>query len=211
MKNPGTNRFMLRLALLIAPFAVVDGASAACAPASPVDNVTVTCTGTTTDQNGTTGMAPSTVPSQAIRAILTTSTPVRRCREAAMAWRSLTSAPSTIPEPSRRRAWAATASLGQVSNGTVNNAGVISATGASSVGVVFGVLASSTTLQAFQACSEALFLQNGVVTNDRAGTIAGGNDGVNIVDAAASVQRRVISGGQLGINIGAGFSQPLLK
>jgi hypothetical protein len=55
MKHRGAHYFTLRLALLIAPLAVVDEASAACAPASPVDNVIVTCTGTTIDQNGTTG------------------------------------------------------------------------------------------------------------------------------------------------------------
>jgi hypothetical protein len=43
------------LALLIAPLAMVNGAEAACAPASPVNNTTVTCTGTTIDANGTTG------------------------------------------------------------------------------------------------------------------------------------------------------------
>jgi hypothetical protein len=35
MKTSGTNHFMLRLALLIAPFAVVDRANAMCAPTSP--------------------------------------------------------------------------------------------------------------------------------------------------------------------------------
>jgi hypothetical protein len=35
MKTPGTTRFMLRLALLIAPFAIVDRSNAACAPATP--------------------------------------------------------------------------------------------------------------------------------------------------------------------------------
>ena len=41
MKTPGTNYFMLRVALLIAPFGIVDGANAACAPASPANNVAV--------------------------------------------------------------------------------------------------------------------------------------------------------------------------
>ena len=52
MKTPGMNHFMLRPALLIGPFAVVDGANAACAPTSPVNNTTVTCTGATANQNG---------------------------------------------------------------------------------------------------------------------------------------------------------------
>src|SRR5687768_11740103 len=40
---------------LIALVALVDHAGAACDPASPVSNVTVTCTGTTIDANGTSG------------------------------------------------------------------------------------------------------------------------------------------------------------
>jgi uncharacterized protein with beta-barrel porin domain len=43
------------LALLIVPLAMLDRAEAACAPTSPVNDTTVTCTGATTDQNGTTG------------------------------------------------------------------------------------------------------------------------------------------------------------
>jgi hypothetical protein len=35
MKTLCTNYFMLRLALLIAPFAIVDRSNAACAPATP--------------------------------------------------------------------------------------------------------------------------------------------------------------------------------
>src|SRR5260221_14581088 len=52
---PGTNYFMLRLALLIAPLAVVDRANAACAPTSPVNNTTVICSGVTANQNGNAG------------------------------------------------------------------------------------------------------------------------------------------------------------
>ena len=51
---------MLRLELLIAPFAVVDRANAACVPASPVNNVTVTCTGATANQNGSDGYGTNT-------------------------------------------------------------------------------------------------------------------------------------------------------
>jgi hypothetical protein len=41
MKTPGTNYFLLRVAMLIAPFGIVDGANAACGPASPANNVTL--------------------------------------------------------------------------------------------------------------------------------------------------------------------------
>jgi uncharacterized protein with beta-barrel porin domain len=43
------------LALLIVPLAMLDRAEAACAPAAPVNDTIVTCTGATTDQNGATG------------------------------------------------------------------------------------------------------------------------------------------------------------
>src|SRR5215469_14046693 len=42
-------------ALLLASFAAGGEARAACAPTSPVSGQTVTCTDTTTNQNGTTG------------------------------------------------------------------------------------------------------------------------------------------------------------
>src|SRR3954451_13728723 len=46
---------MLGLALTLAPFAFVGEAQGVCNPLAPVNNVTVTCSGTTTSQNGTAG------------------------------------------------------------------------------------------------------------------------------------------------------------
>jgi len=64
MKLLACRHSMLRpaigLAPLIAMIAPFDRAKAACAPASPVNNVTVTCTGTTTNANGTNGYGTST-------------------------------------------------------------------------------------------------------------------------------------------------------
>ena len=55
----GARHFSLRhaiaLAPLIAPLAAFDRAEAACDATSPVNNTVVTCTGATTDANGTTG------------------------------------------------------------------------------------------------------------------------------------------------------------
>ena len=60
----GARHLMLRhvtaLAPLIALVAPIDRAEAACDPASPVNNGTVTCTGTTIDQNGPDGYGSST-------------------------------------------------------------------------------------------------------------------------------------------------------
>jgi hypothetical protein len=47
-----TARRALMLAVTIAPFAASEQAKAACDPASPVSNKTITCTGTTINQNG---------------------------------------------------------------------------------------------------------------------------------------------------------------
>src|SRR5580698_9919739 len=51
------NRYALgtALTLVVAPFAGVDRAMAACDQTSPINNATVNCTGTTNNANGTTG------------------------------------------------------------------------------------------------------------------------------------------------------------
>ena len=59
MNTSGTTYSVLRLALLIAPFAIADRANAACAPGSPLNNATVTCLGATANQNGTDGYGPA--------------------------------------------------------------------------------------------------------------------------------------------------------
>lgn len=62
MKTPGTNYLMLRLALLIAPFAAFDRALAInnCDATSPVSNTIITCAGATSDANGTKGYGTNT-------------------------------------------------------------------------------------------------------------------------------------------------------
>jgi Autotransporter beta-domain len=53
-------RLVIAPALLFAPFVAIDRAAAQCAPKSPVNNATVTCTGKTTNQNGTNGYGTAT-------------------------------------------------------------------------------------------------------------------------------------------------------
>lgn len=57
MKTTGTNYLVLRLALLIAPFATFDRALAINNrdATSPVNNTIITCAGATSEANGTTG------------------------------------------------------------------------------------------------------------------------------------------------------------
>ncbi len=66
MTTSSANYFMLRYAIalaLIAPFAASDRAEAdGCSPATPADNTTVTCTGTTTNQTTPTASAPAWKP-----------------------------------------------------------------------------------------------------------------------------------------------------
>ena len=53
--SPGSSHRALMPGLLLASCAALGQAHAACTPAAPVDNTTVTCTGTTTNANGTAG------------------------------------------------------------------------------------------------------------------------------------------------------------
>ena len=62
-------RHAVALALLIAPCAAVGWAQAECAPTSPVDNATVTCTGATNNQNGTFGYGSLTDTGNTIGAV----------------------------------------------------------------------------------------------------------------------------------------------
>src|SRR4051794_36791980 len=59
-QRPFARRRLLRdhlfgLTLTVAPFAMLGQAQAACTPTSPVNNTTVTCSATTTDQNAPDG------------------------------------------------------------------------------------------------------------------------------------------------------------
>ncbi|HEV7408204.1 MAG TPA: autotransporter domain-containing protein [Bradyrhizobium sp.] len=189
MKTLCTNYFMLRLALLIAPFAVVDRANAACAPASPVNNVTVTCTGATANQNGSDGYGTNTdigntynIPSGAsvtganAGLIFNTSGTVNN-------FGTITGAGAGN-----------NGGILSVSNGTVNNTGVISATGANSFGVLLFGTGFITNSGSISGVGGGIFLQNGELTNTSTGTIVGSDDGVRIADVAKVSNAGSISG-----------------
>src|SRR3954454_19219376 len=99
-------RLVVAPALLIAPFVAIDRAAAACNPPSPINNppVTVTCTGTTTNQNGTNGYGTNTDTG------------------------------NTINVQSGASVTGDTSGL-LFNNGTVNNLGTITATGANGSGI----------------------------------------------------------------------------
>jgi hypothetical protein len=198
MNASGPNYFMLRLALLMAPFAIVDRANAACAPASPVNNTTVTCSGATADENGTDGYGTST--------------------DTGNTYNILSGASVTGTSAGLRFDLGTVNNFGAIAGagvggsfggggifgsiGGVNNQGSISATGADSAGVNFNATGSVINSGSISGVRQGVRLQNGEVNNSSAGTIAGGTNGVEIVDVATVSNAGSISGGVRGISIG---------
>lgn len=179
LKASGTNHFLLRLALLVTPLVVVDGANAACAPTSPVNNTTVTCTGATNNQNVIDGygtnsdigdtydiLSGASVAGANAGLIFNTAGTVNN-------FGTITGA-----GPGNNGGILA------VSNGTVNNAGVISGTGANSFGILLFGTGLITNSGSISGVSGGIFLANGEVTNTSTGTIVGVDDGVKIAGVA---------------------------
>ena len=131
MKTLCTNYFMLRLTLLIAPIGIVDRANAACAPASPVNNVTVTCTGATANQDGSDGYGTNTDIGNTCNIFSSASVTGANAG-------LIFNTSGTVNNFGTITGAGAGNNGGtlSVSNGTVNNTGVISATGANSFGVL---------------------------------------------------------------------------
>ena len=95
-------------------------------------------------------------------------------------------------------------------DGTVNNAGVISATGAGGGGVIFngtGFVNNSGT-GTITGAGVGIRIQNGEVINEAGGLILGGIDGVLFFDKTNVSNAGLISGGQHGISIGDTLSRP---
>ena len=199
---PDTNHLLLRLALLIAPFAVVDQAKAACAPTSPVDNTTVTCSGATVDQNGTDGYGSSSDKGNTYNILSGASLAGTRFGLRFNNFGTVNNFGSiTGAGPG-----AAGGGIFGLVRGTVNNFGAITATGADSAGVNFngtGVVINSGSIAAIR---QGVRLQNGEVTNTTTGTISALTNGVEIVDVAKVSNDGAISGGVRGISIGANAS-----
>jgi hypothetical protein len=202
MKTTGTNYFMLRLALLIAPFAVVDGANAAaCAPTSPVNNSTVTCTGATANNNGTDGYGTGTDIGN-IYNILSGASVTGANAGLRFDLGTVNNFGTITGAGANAAGFFGGGGIVGITGGAVNNAGFISATGANSAGVKFTGFGSVINSGSISGVGEGIFLQNGEVTNTSTGTIVGGFDGVTIVDVAKVSDAGTISGGVRGIHIG---------
>jgi hypothetical protein len=194
MKHRGTNYFTLRLALLIAPLAVADRANAACAPTSPVNNTTVTCSGVTADQNGPDGYGTPGDKGNTYNILSGASVTGTNF--------GLFFEDFGTVNNSGTIAGANNDGIFGLVRGTVNNSGVISATGAGSAGVNFNGTGSVVNSGSISGVRQGVRLQNGEVTNTETGTITGVTNGVEIVDVAKVSNAGAISGGVRGINIG---------
>jgi uncharacterized protein with beta-barrel porin domain len=185
MKMKSANPKLLngRHALLLAVmFAAVGQAEAACdpptLPANPLTNTTVTCTGTTLNQNGTDGYGLATDKGNTINVLSGASV-------------TGTHAGIQIAEDSNgshvessetiNNYGTISGATGIVGNfGVVNNNAGATISGANGSGIdieVQGVVTNSGTIS---GTSDGVFLQSGTVTNKSGGTISGGSIGVVI-------------------------------
>jgi uncharacterized protein with beta-barrel porin domain len=204
MKTPGTNYLRLRCAIasamLMASFAAAGQAEAACDPttssANPLINTTVTCTGTTTDQNGTTGYGVKEDRGNTINVLSGASV------NGTNSGIEINNVRVANPETVNNSGAISGASGINGGFGTVNNSGVISATGGNLAGVNFNGTGFVINSGSISGVRQGVRLQNGEVTNTETGTITGVTNGVEIVSVAKVSNAGTISGGVRGISIG---------
>jgi hypothetical protein len=181
MKTPGTNYLMLRLALLILPLATLDRAQAAnnCNATSPVDNTIITCTGTTSDTNGTIGYGTFTDTGNTYNILSDASVTGFLL--------GLGFFQGTVNNSGTISGFAA--GIGADDTATVTNA---------STGVISGGIVAATTATVDNAGS--IFAGNGIladtanVTNRSTGSISGDVDGIQATAAATVYNAGTISG-----------------
>src|SRR4051794_29735686 len=187
--------FALLVIALAAPFG---SAEAACDRPSPIDNSTITCTGTTTNANGTNGYGSDSDTGNTYNILSGASISGTGNGLRFETFGTVNNA-GTITGAGANLAGVS----GQV-RGTVNNSGSIVATGAGSAGVIFdgtGVVNNSGT-GTITGGDQGVRLENGEVTNAAGGSILGGVDGVNIHNQTKVSNAGLIAGGQNGVSIG---------
>ena len=187
-------RHALMQALLIASFAMSGRAEAACTPASPVNNTIVTCTGKTTNQNGTNGYGTvndnnntyniqvgATVTGDGFGMVFGTGATVNN-DGTITGGIGISGSDATINNTSTGVITGDTSGV-QATTATVRNAGLISAMGVSaSGGNGFGISADTAD-----------------VSNTSTGHITGTFTGIGTSTLAAVNNAGAISGGRLGI------------
>jgi hypothetical protein len=196
MKLLAVRHLMLRhataLAPLIASLASTGQSEAACTPASPVSNVTVTCTGATNNANGINGYGSASDTGNTYD--------ISHGASITGANIGLLFGTGTVLN-SVGDIRGATAGISATS-GTVISSGTIQGTSPTGIGVDMGSGAVGNS-GLIVGVNQGIRLQNGEVTNAIGGIINAGIDGVNIVDQAKVSNSGTISGGQRGISIGA--------
>ncbi len=187
-------RHALMQVLLIASFAMSGRAEAACTPASPVNNTIVTCTGKTTNQNGTNGygtvndndntyniQAGATVTGDGFGMVFGTGATVNN-DGTITGGIGISGSDATINNTSTGVITGDTSGV-QATTATVRNAGLISAMGVSATGGNgFGISADTAD-----------------VSNTSTGHITGTFTGIGTSTLAAVNNAGAISGGRLGI------------
>jgi hypothetical protein len=185
--------------LLPAVGGAVDPAEAACTPAAPVSNATVTCTGTTANANGTTGYGTASDSDNVYNIVAGASV-----TGTALGLRFLG---GTV-----NNAGAIQGMTGiEGSFVTLNNSGTIYASGANDTGVWSLAMASITNSGMISAVKDGLFLQNATVVNTATGVMAGGDRGLYIYDVANVSNAGLISGGNTGIDFRAPYGIGILS
>jgi outer membrane autotransporter protein len=198
-------RHAVMLGMLLASFATGERALAQCAPptsaATPLINTTVTCVGTTTNQNGTTGYGVTQDKSDTINVQSGGSV------TGTVLGIQVTGSGSFADADTINNSGAISGADGVKGvRGIVNNnsGGAISGTGGNGVFITAqGVVNNSGKIS---ATNRGVDVQNGTVSNTSGGTISGGSIGVIIEDAglqassnAAVSNAGTITGGTNGV------------
>ncbi len=187
-RRPACRRFardhLFALTPTIAPFAAIAQAEAACNPAAPVNNTTVTCTDATVDQNGTTRYGTASDNNNT--------------------YNISTGASFTGTDIGLGfNVEAVINNSGTITGGNagvqgiraiVNNFGIISGTGASGDGVVMVGTGTVNNFGRITGVDQGISLQNGEVVNMSTGTITGGRAGVTMFDVTSLSNAGTISG-----------------
>lgn len=186
-----TSAALLLPALLMMP----NPAVAACTPPAPVDNAVVTCTGTTTNANGTDGYGT--------------------INDIGNTYNILTGATVTGTDNGLvTRRDGTVNNFGTISGGdgifaqidvTLKNHGTLSGTGANGTGLFSGSTADITNSGTISGVGDGMHLQNATVVNEAGGVITGATlQGIFIADVANVSNAGLITGVQSGVRFDAG-------
>jgi hypothetical protein len=183
-------RHAVALVPLVALVMASEQAKAECTPAAPIDNTTVTCSGTTNNPNGagygTLDDKGNTYNILSGASVTGTSVGIQYGNNGLRPPDSVLNNFGTIT--------GGDGGLFSGFNATINNAGTITGTGANSFGIRNRGTALITNSNVISGVSRGLDLQNGDVTNQRTGSIVGGIDGVVFRDVANVANAGLISG-----------------